>query len=390
MSSSELKRPLRRDVVLYFIAIACTGLGISMVDSSFNNYLRSTFEIGGLARSALELPRELPGFLNVFVAALLAFLPARRIGAVACLLQAAGIALLGTLSPSFSSMTLWLFIYSLGQHLFMPFQSSIGMELAAQGGEGARLGQANAIRNAAQLAGGALVVLGFRWLHFSFTLNFLIASVIILLGSVALFGMTTSHSDRIARKLVLKRRYGLFYILSVLFGTRKQLFITFAPWVIVSIFAKDTSVMAALYFLGGCAGVIFQPIIGRAVDRLGVRFMLTLEAVLLVPVCLLYGFSKFIFPEAVAFIVVSACYVVDSLLLSFGMARSIYLKGIAERPEDVAPSLSMGISIDHFFSIAVALAAGLLWDRFGFQWVFFGGALIAVLNFIATRFLPRG
>ena len=118
-----------------------------MYDSTFNNFLKSNWDISGLARSALELPRELPGFLNVFVAAALAFLPGRRIGSLAFILQAAGVALMGTFSPSFRAMTGWLFMFSLGQHVFMPLQQSIGMELAAAGKEGSLLGRANALRN---------------------------------------------------------------------------------------------------------------------------------------------------------------------------------------------------------------------------------------------------
>jgi hypothetical protein len=377
----------RTDRIKYFVAIAAMGMAGAMFDSTFNNFLKSSWDIGGLARSALELPREIPGFLNVFVAAILAFLPGRRIGAVAFALQAAGVALLGTLSPTFQVMTFWLFFYSLGQHVFLPLQQSVGMELARAGGEGALLGKANAVKNLAQLAGGSLVFASFGLFGATFRSNFLLTAVVLLSGSLALLLMSAPPRDKAAPALVLKRRYGLFYLLSILYGTRKQLFITFAPWVIVSVYGKPTSIMAALYLAGGVAGVVFQPIIGRAVDRLGERFMLGLEAMILIPVCFFYGLARFIFPESVAFAVVCACYVVDSLLQSFGMARSVWLKKTAETPLDVAPTLAMGISIDHIFSITVALAAGVLWDRFGYQWVFLSGMGIAVVNFVVSRWV---
>ncbi len=377
----------RVDIRKYFIAIVCMGAAGAMVDSSFNNFLKSSWDIGGLARSSLELPREIPGFLNVFAAAILAFLPGRRIGAIAFALQAAGIALLGLFSPTFSAMTGWLFMYSLGQHVFLPLQQSIGMELAAKGGEGTLLGKANAVKNLAQLAGGAAVFVGFGMFGLSFKLNFLLTALVLLGGTVALALMSAPPKDRKAPALVLKKRYGLFYLLSILYGTRKQLFITFAPWVIVSVYGKPTSVMAALYFAGGLAGVVFQPLIGKAVDRLGERFVLGLEAFILIPVCLFYGLARFIFPEDIAFAIVCVCYVADSLLMSFGMARSVWLKKTAEKPADVAPTLAMGISIDHIFSISVALLSGLVWDRFGYQWVFLTGVVIAVVNFVATRWV---
>lgn len=377
----------RIDSRKYFIAVACMGMALSMYDSSFNNFLKANWDIGGLARSSLELPRELPGFLNVFVAAALAFLPGRRIGALAFVLQAIGVALMGLFSPSFAVMTGWLFIFSLGQHVFMPLQQSIGMELAAREGEGRLLGKANAIRNIAQLAGGALVFFAFGVLKISFRTNFLLVAALLLIAAAVLASMSTAPRDRSAPALVFKKKYGLFYLMSILFGTRKQLFITFAPWVVVSVYGKPTSTVAALYLAGGLAGVVFQPLIGAAVDKYGERFMLGLEALLLIPVCLFYGFARFLFPEGIAFAIVAVCYVADSLLFSFGMARSTWLKKIAERSEDIAPTLAMGISIDHIFSIAVALASGLLWDKFGYQWVFLAGTIIAAANFIASRWV---
>ena len=58
-------------------------------------------------------------------------------------------------------MVLWLFIYSLGQHIFMPVASTVGMELAREGKTGQRLGQLNALRNIATITGSALVFVGF-------------------------------------------------------------------------------------------------------------------------------------------------------------------------------------------------------------------------------------
>lgn len=387
MTGSSQRVGVQRDRLFFFIAIMTGGLAVALIDSSFNNFLAATWDISGLARSALELPRELPGFLNAFVAALLVFLPGRRIGALAFLLQALGVFLLARFSTSFSFMTGWLFLYSLGLHLFLPLQQSIALELASSGNEGALLGKANALRNLAQIMGGAFVFIAFGVFRLSFAKNFLVAALFFAFGSVALFSMSKPPRDMQAPGLVFKRKYGLFYLLSVLYGTRKQLFITFAPWVIVAVYHKPTSIMATLYFIGGIAGVLFQPLIGRAVDAKGERFILGLEAVLLIPVCLLYGFAKFLFPEFLAFLLVCICYVADSLLLSFSVARSVWMKKIAEKPGDIAPTLAMGVSIDHIFSIAVALLAGLLWDSLGYQWVFLAGAGIALINLIASRFV---
>ena len=66
---------------------------------------------------------------------------------------ALGLVLMAFLSVSFHWMFAWLFILSLGQHLFMPLNTSITMELARSGQTGKRLGQLNAVRNFAVVLG---------------------------------------------------------------------------------------------------------------------------------------------------------------------------------------------------------------------------------------------
>ena len=152
-----------------FTAISLSvGIGSSINDSVFNNFLNFRFDLSGFQRSFLEFPRELPGVLVVFVAALLSFLCSRRLSAVSMLLSAVGALMVGFASANYSLMIVWLFIYSLGGHLYMPLASTIGMELAREGQTGKRLGQFNAIRNLATIIGSFIVLLGFRYLGLNF------------------------------------------------------------------------------------------------------------------------------------------------------------------------------------------------------------------------------
>jgi len=181
--------------------------------------------------------------------------------------------------------------------------------------------------------------------------------------------------------LKLRREYGLFYLLAVLFGSRKQLFITFAPWVIVTIFHKPTQTIATLITIGGVFGIVFQPFLGRAIDKFGERTILMAEALVFVVVCLGYGLSGSLFSDNTAFLIVCGCYLVDQVLMSVGMARSTYIKKIALQPSDIQPALSASLTIDHFFSIIIALLGGVVWSVFGYQAVFLAGTVIAALNF---------
>ena len=370
-----------RDLKLFALASLVMGVAYSTVDSVFNNFLNATFHLSGFQRSFLEFPRELPGFLVVFVSALLWFLCSRRLGGVSMLLGAAGALLIGYASSSYGIMVIWLFIYSLGQHVFLPLSPGIGMELASEGKTGQRLGQLNAIRNLAAILGSFMVMLGFRYLNFNFKTTFTYAAVLFMVASVLMFAMKREKVKPAGIYLKVHREYSLFYILSVLYGSRKQLFLTFAPWVLVVIFNQPTQIMATLFTIGGIIGILFQPLLGWLVDHLGERAILSAEAILLIFVCFGYGFAKFLLPEQTAFLVVCVCFLLDQMLMSVGMARSTYMKKISMNPDDIQPALTVSVTIDHIFSISTALVGGLIWNIFGFQYVFLFGAVIAVINF---------
>ncbi len=373
-----------RELALFATAALILGMGISMMSATFNNFLNDTFALSGFERSFLEFPRELPGFLVVFVSAALWFLGARRLGVVSMLFAALGAFLIGFASSDYWVMILWLFFYSLGDHLFMPIASTIGMELAKEGQDGRRLGQLNAIRNGSAVLGSFLVFVGFRYLGFNFQITFAIAAVFLLLAAVLLYQMTPEKTAEKRNYLQLHKEYNLYYALNVLSGARKQLFVTFAPWVLVQVFEQPTQIMATLFTIGGVIGILFQPLLGWAVDKFGERFVLAAEAVILVFVCFAYGFAKFALPPQTAFLVVCIAFLVDQMVFSVSMARATYMKKIAKRPQDIQPALTAAVTIDHVFSITAALVGGVVWNTFGFQYVFLMGAALAVVNFFTA------
>ena len=375
---------MSRELKLFIAASLAMGMAYSIVDSTFNNFLNERFVLNGFGRSFLEFPREFPGFLVVFVSALFWFLCSRRLGVVSMLLGVAGTLLMGFASPTYMLMVAWLFIYSLGMHIFIPLSSTIGMELAKEGKTGQRLGQLNATRNLSAILGSFLVLLGFKFLGLTFRHTFALAAFAFGVAAILMFAMKPDKTQKPTVYLKLHREYRLYYLLSVLFGSRKQIFITFAPWVLVTVFHQPTQTIATLMTIGGVIGILFQPFLGRAIDRLGERVVLVSEAALLVFVCFGYGFTRFLFPENTAFLIACVCFLLDQMLMSVNMARSTYMKKIALHASHVQPALTSSVTIDHIFSITVALLGGIIWNAFGFQYVFLLGAFIALGNFLAA------
>jgi predicted MFS family arabinose efflux permease len=285
------------------------------------------------------------------------------------------------------------FLFSSGQHIYMPLGNAIGMGFAAEGKEGAVLGRIQSANTAALVAGSGLLLLLFRVAGLTYGAAFSAGSVFYLCSAVALVSMSPQRRDGPRPRFVLRREYSRFYALSVLFGARKQLFITFGPWMIVDLFRQPVSTMTLLFFIVSLIGIVSKPWVGRLTDRHGARAVLGGEAALTVGLCLLYAFSPALFPAGIAVAVVCACYIADQATDAVAMTRAVYVKRIALRPEDVSPTLSLGISVDHVVSMTLPMLGGLVWrsagDR-GYRWVFLGGAAVAAVNFLVTRGMEKG
>ena len=376
--SKLTRNKISPELFVFFIVIALWGFGGSIYDTIFNNFLNETYSLSSLNRTLLELPRELPGLLTIFITAALFFFCSRRLASLSLIIAGAGLFAIGFFSFNYSVMIIWLFIYSMGQHLFMPLNSSIGMEMAEKGQTGKRLGEINGIRNLAVILGSFVVFIGFKFFNFDFKIAFLIGAIALILSGLLLLRLKKGEAKPPLTHLKLHKEYSLYYGLSILFGTRKQIFLTFAPWVLVTVFGKSTQVVASIMTIGGVIGIIFQPFLGKMIDKLGERKILMIEGFALIFVCFGYGYSKILFSGETSFYIAAICYLLDQLLFSFGIARSTYLKKIAVREEDISSTLAMAVSMDHFFSISIALIGGILWACLGYQVVFLGGSLIAL------------
>lgn len=373
-------KSLSPDLRRFFWGTFLFGLGSACFDSVFNNFLHTRFDLNAFSRTFLELPRETPGLLTVVFAALLFFIGSRRRAAWSFVFCSLGLALMGTVSVSYAVMLAWLFIFSVGQHLWLPLSSSIGMELATAGGDGRRLGQLNAVRNAAAIVGSGLIFVLFWLFPLPLEAGFWLASAAFLVGAFVLFRLTPDAPQRAKVYWNFPKEYRRFYALTVLYGSRKQIFLTFAPWVLVSVLGQPVTLIAILLTVGGVLGIVFQPLLGKAIDAWGEKTVLALEAFLLIFVCAAYALGPLVLGPLPALLVASACFLADQILMSVGMARATYLKKIARSPEEVTPTLTMAVSVDHVFSISVALGGGVLWFVFGFWTVFVFGALIATVN----------
>ncbi len=372
-------------LLLFLVAVFTLGMANGIFHTTYNNYLDDTFQIGAATRGWLEFPRELPGFLVALLTGALFFLAETRVAAMAAAALGIGMLGLGVLGTEWTPMLVFTIAWSIGQHIEMPMRSSIAMSLGKRHQQGRRLGQASAARVGASLISGLFVWLIIDLVGANYTITFVTGAVMAILAAVVYSRMGVPAEVEHREKLVVKKKYWLYYVLCTLFGARKQVFITFAPWVLVKVFGEPASTFAKLWIVSAVIGVFFQQGLGSLIDRWGERRVLMADGVALIVICLLYGFADTLGLGRLTVWVLYGCYTLDQLLFGVENARSSYLAKIAEKPEDVSASLSMGISINHAVSMAVPWFGGkYLWERHGYRWVFVAAAVVAALTTVMS------
>ncbi|MEX1307116.1 MAG: MFS transporter, partial [Eubacteriales bacterium] len=118
-----------KNIIIFIFALAFVSLALGLSNIVFSNYFKEAYDVTSYQRGLIEFPRELPGILSLLVIAALSFLGDIRVSIIAQTLSFIGIMALGFLTPMFTVMTIFLFVNSMGMHLFMPLEKSIGMSL---------------------------------------------------------------------------------------------------------------------------------------------------------------------------------------------------------------------------------------------------------------------
>jgi predicted MFS family arabinose efflux permease len=252
------------------------------------------------------------------------------------------------------------------------------------------LGRLSSVSNISVVLSSAILWSLFRFVHISYRTAFSIGAVALVFSAILLGRIRSSHALRVKRRYVFRKEYGLYYWLCMLYGARKQIFITFGPWVLVDVFKQPVATMTLLFFIVAIIGIFVKPWVGHMIDRVGERAVLSGEALIFLLTCLGYAFAERLFSPSLAIILIYICYITDFTIDSVYMARTTYMRKIALKPEDVSPSLSLGTSVDHVVTIFLPILGGIAWSRSGpggYKYVFLGGAVIAMLNFVSSRMI---
>lgn len=394
----------RRELLLFFTMIAAAAFGAGLSDAVFGNYFKEAFQVTTAQRAFIEIPREMPGLLCALVIAWLAAWGDARSSLIAQICAFVGLIALALITPAYGVMLFFLFINSMGLHLAMPLNDSIGMGIAEPDKVGRRVGQYASVKTMMGFAAGIIVFFGFRFNVFSFTtpvnLLFLIGSgayLIAILASALLVkeklpALSVPHKKR--RKFVFRREYRYYYLLTMLSGVQKQIALVFGSWVIIELLGKKADTMSLLMITVSFISIFFMNLLGRWIDRFGIKKMMYLDALTFIFIYLIYGLVVWgitgkgltgTWPVLAIYVL----FVMDRLSFNMSMVKSVYLRSIAVNKEEITSTLSAGTSLDHIVAILAAQLSGLVWTLWGPHWVFFIAAVFSLGNLFVAWRIPR-
>ncbi|HAF86656.1 MAG TPA: MFS transporter [Sphaerochaeta sp.] len=373
----------------FLSSILFGGLAYGVYRGVQDNYLAEIVQITKFERGIVEFFREIPGLLLIFIlAAMYRFSETKvfKIGTAIMLAGVVGILLLGS---SKVMVILCMVIFSTGEYILMPMKHSIALNLANKGKGGASLGITSSLSHGGNIL-GFLTVTGLFLLFGAmgipkgaitgFRVVFIIAAVLLLLASLIALTMRDQGKSVKRSRIYFNRKFSKYYMLEVFYGARKQIFLTFAPYVLILFYGADTSVIAFLLAICAAFGMILSPLIGRLIDRLGYKTIMIGDTLILIVVCFFYGFAHRIFPMHIAFIVVCINFVLDSVISLASMASNVYVQDLSSTPEEMTSTITTGISVNHLISVIIALLGGLIWENLGIEALFTLSAILGLAN----------
>ena len=367
----------------FLVSIIITGLSYGLYKGVLDNFLVEVVSMGEMGRGVTEFFRELPGVLLVFILAAFYMLSAESLYKMGAVIMLVGMAMHAVLPPTKVLATLAICIYSLGEHIQIGMKSTISLQYAKPDRGGVALGFQSSSYQIGNLAGYFIIVLAFSLITANSPYQAVFAVAAVLAGVSALFSTKItgkSETDANKRRFYFHKKYTKYYMLEMFYGARKQVFITFGPYVLILFYGANAATISLLFAITAIVGFFASPIVGRIIDRLGYKVVMVSDTLILVIVCFFYGFAHHIFSMETAFIICCVNYVLDSVISLASMASNVYVQDLADNADEVKATLSTGVSINHLISIFIALFGGWIWQALGIETLFIISAVLGLCN----------
>ncbi|MEH6526686.1 MAG: MFS transporter [Sneathiella sp.] len=371
----------RTPEIMLMTVAAGWSVGFAVWMALLNNFAVDAAEFSGREIGILQSLREIPGFLAFTVIFVLLIIAEQRLLMISLLVFGIGVAITGFF-PYEYGLYFTTVLMSIGFHYGEAIKQSLTLQLISKEHTPLALGRQISAQAFAALIAYGVIFLGTKFLDLDYAVIYAVGgaiTVFITLGAWAFFPQFKVAVPQ-SKKIILRKRYWLYYALTFLAGARRQIFIVFAGFMMVEKFGYDVATITLLYLINHAINIFLAPRIGRLVAHWGERKALVFEYTGLVLIFAAYAFVQNATMAA-------GLYVLDHLFFAFAIGIKSYFQKIAD-PKDMAATAGVSFTINHIAAVVIPVLFGLLW-LISPASVFLAGAGMALLSLIISLNIPR-
>jgi len=369
------QRPMLRFLV---VLTAASSIGLQGSSILFNNFATEMVHLNGSQIGIIQSIREIPGLLTLLLVFVLLFVREHKLAALSVALLGFGTAITA-LIPSYGWLILTTVVMSFGFHYYESTNQSLTLQYFSTAVSPLIFGRLRALAAVSSVVAGLMVyfltALGAQYLEM-----YLASGVLVFIAGVWGLCQNPTHAGIVPqrKKMFLRRRYSLFYILTFLSGARRQIFVVFSVLLLVQVFHFTVRDMTLLFIVNNVVAYILNSMIGKAINRFGERFISSVEYGGVIVVFLVYAFSTS--KNLVMFM-----YILDNILYNFDVSIRTYFQKVAD-PADIASSMSVGFTINHIAAVFLPALGGFFW-MIDYRIPFVAGSALGVVSLVAAQWM---
>jgi len=366
--------------MLLYIMAAAVPLSFASWRALINNFAIEQASFSGIEIGILQSLRKVPGFLAFAVVFLLLLFREQTLASLSLILLGIGTAMTGFL-PSVMGLYFTTVLMSIGFHYSETMQQSLSLQLIHKDHLPIVMGRQMAVGAftglfvfAALYAFLELSTVSYQLIYVAGGLGTILMALFIYRAFPHFKGEAEQH-----KKMILRKCYWLYYLLTFLSGARRQIFVVFAGFLMVEKFDFSAAEISILFLINGLLTIYLAPKIGLLVKHWGEKRTLTLEYIGLMII-----FSSYAFVDNV--LIASLLYILDHVFFAMAIALKSYFKKIAN-PADFASTAGVAFSINHIAAVILPFLLGFLWIVSP-ALVFLTGTVFAFISLMFSQLVP--
>ena len=350
-------------------------IGLQAWRTLFNNFAVEVVNLEGNHIGMIQSIREIPGFLALLVVYMIIIIKEHRLSVLSVFLLGIGVAATGLL-PSYAGLILTTLVMSFGFHYYETTNQSLTLQYFDKNTSPWVFGKQRSFAAASNIGVGIFIY--FLTPIFNYTIIYLMIGGFII--STGIWGFSQNPADQNIipqrKKMILRKKYWLFYFLTFIAGARRQIFIAFAVFLMVKKFQFTVQEITVLFMINNFVNYFLSPLIGKSIIRFGERKVLSLEYFSLIFIFIAYAFVQ-------SKMLVAVLYILDHIFFNFAIAIRTYFQKVGD-PRDIAPSMAVGFTINHIAAVFLPAIGGLLW-MVDYRILFITGAILSMASLIAVQ-----